>query len=99
MPDKRGFVIVLPEDEIYKQQLEEKLSAYEDIAPYRAPELKMEITCRITVLRELLLNGEVHIYKLADEMARTYHGYFNLNVFKHACEVIEDYLEEIITPR
>jgi len=98
MPAKRGFVIVLPEGETYKQQLEDKLSEYQDILPYRAPELKMEITCRVTVLIELLLNGEVHTYKLADKMAQNYRGYFNLNVFKHACEVIEDYLETITMP-
>lgn len=83
-------VIVLPDDETRKQQLRDKLAEYKGrMHPYRAPELQMGTICKIAVLERLLADGKVVTWDLSREMAETYG--FNVNDFKNACGVIEDY--------
>ncbi|OGZ20805.1 MAG: hypothetical protein A2654_00235 [Candidatus Nealsonbacteria bacterium RIFCSPHIGHO2_01_FULL_43_31] len=89
---KEAPIIVLTEDATRKKQLENKLKEYKGrMDPYRAPEMQMGTICKIAVLERLLRDGQVNVWDLSVEMAKTYGSGFGTREFNVACAVMEDY--------
>lgn len=89
---KESPVIVLPNDEMRKRQLEDKLKEYKGRKdPHRHPALQMDTICKIEVLERLLRDGKVVTWDLSREMAKTYGDSLDVDALDNACFVIEDY--------
>lgn len=89
---EKGPILVLPEDEARKQQLQRKLEEYKGrFDPYRTPELQMGTICKATILERLLRDTMVNTWELCLEMMGTYGSGFDSYKFDVACGVINDY--------
>lgn len=96
MPDsgEKSPILILPDDEMRKKQLQKKLEEYEKRKdPFKHPGLQMSNICKIEVLSRLLKDGRVITFDLANEMFDRYGSYFDIDSFNVACGVIKDYCE------
>lgn len=96
---QEGLKIKFPEDISTIKALQAKLTEYKERLatqvmdnPYKAPELFADANYKIAVMENILLNGGANI-NLLPELLKTRDGFFDADIFRNACEVIEDYIK------
>ena len=87
-------IVEIPMDRNRRKQLINKLAEYKKrYQPYCAPDLQMDVICKIAVLEAILLDNRVNTWDLSRKMQRKYGSAFTLTVFNNACAVIDDYCQ------
>ncbi len=88
---KMRRVIILPDDEKRKQQLQAKLAEYRERKKRRGSLFSAHAFYKLVVLERLLRDGKVVVGKMFKEMGESHKEDFDGFDFWDACEVIDDY--------